>query len=278
MTKNVIKNFLKTQAENAKLDRATFRISPRSTNHCWEVRRQSESRDQCHFSAALVTKAMTALIFWRECFELGEAIQIPINLSLFIYLSTVFVLLFLYMSIYLSVYCLNCIFIYLVLVSRGSIKFLFFQANFTFYISKKYAKNSQAIQLSPFGGKLPYTIQLETNTSLQVRTRVEKKYRQKRRTKRRFLSVFVGFIGFACKKRRFLTVFVGFLQIVGFACKKRRFLTVFVGFCQFCRNNRYCCKERRIKFSLSTVLNSLLKSCKKSTRYVVKFRAKKLAI
>ena len=30
-----------------------------------------------------------------------------------------------------------------------------------------------------------------------------KKYRQKWRTKRRYLSVFVGFIGFACMKRQF---------------------------------------------------------------------------
>ena len=33
-----------------------------------------------------------------------------------------------------------------------------------------------------------------------------KKYRQKWRTKRRYLSVFVGFIGFACMKRWFLSV------------------------------------------------------------------------
>ena len=75
-------------------------------------------------------------------------------------------------------------------------------------------------------------------------TRVEK-YRRKRRTKRRFLSVFVGFIGFACKKRRFLTVlsvFVGFVDIVGFACKKRRFSTVFVGFVDIVG---FACKKRR---------------------------------
>ena len=35
--------------------------------------------------------------------------------------------------------------------------------------------------------------------------RVEK-YQKRRRKKRRFLSVFVGFIGFACKKCRFVSV------------------------------------------------------------------------
>ena len=63
---------------------------------------------------------------------------------------------------------------------------------------------------------------------MKTSSRVEKD-RQKRRMKRRFLSVFVDFIGFACKKRLFLTDFVGF---VGFACKKRRLLAAFFGFAE----------------------------------------------
>ena len=51
-----------------------------------------------------------------------------------------------------------------------------------------------------------FKIQFKVLTrSIYEKTRVEK-YRQKWRTKRSVVScrVFVGFIGFACKKRRFL--------------------------------------------------------------------------
>ena len=41
--------------------------------------------------------------------------------------------------------------------------------------------------------------------------------RQIRQEDRQEASVFVGFIGSACKKRRFLTVFVGFVELIGIA-------------------------------------------------------------
>ena len=55
----------------------------------------------------------------------------------------------------------------------------------------------------------------------KILTRVEK-YPQKRRTKRQFLSVFVGFIGFACKKHRVLMVFVGFRRFLLFETDENR--------------------------------------------------------
>ena len=86
-----------------------------------------------------------------------------------------------------------------------------------FIISLNFLSSKHLNSKKELGIKLSVFIKSNQNSD-SVSPRVEK-YRRKRRTKRRFLSVFVGFIGFACKKRRFLSVFVGFVEIVGIAVR-----------------------------------------------------------